>query len=73
MSAADVAFDLGERIKAGDYGPAGTQLPRRLDLAQLYDVGLTTIAKVIILLKERGLVEGVQGHAAYVATDAVRE
>lgn len=73
MSAAEVAADLGDRIARGEYGPAGSQMPRRRELAELYDVGMTTIAKVVLLLKERNLVEGVQGHAAYVAQGAVRQ
>lgn len=73
MGARDIAADLGERIAGGEYGQPGTKLPKRQELAELYGVGLTTIAKVILLLKERGLVEGVQGHAAYVAMGAVRK
>lgn len=70
MSARQIADDLGARIAGGEYGPPGTKLPKRTELAALYSCGLTTVAKAILLLKERGLVEGVQGHAAYVATGA---
>lgn len=73
MSARQIADDLGGRITGGEYGPPGTKMPKRAELAELYSVGMTTIAKVILLLKERGLVDGVQGHASYVSTGAVRE
>lgn len=70
MSARQIADDLGARIAGGEYGPPGTKLPKRTEFAELYSCGLTTIAKAILLLKERGLIEGVQGHASYVAMNA---
>lgn len=71
MSAAQVAEDLAARIVAGEYGPPGTQLPRYEDLAELYSVGMTTVAKVIMILKMQKLVSSVQGKGTFVAMGAV--
>jgi GntR family transcriptional regulator len=65
MSSADIAADLTERIRRGEY-PPGSQLPTYASLAALYNVGVTTIAKVMVLLKERQVVVGVQGHGTFV-------
>lgn len=73
MSAAQVAEDLAARIQAGEYGVAGTQLPRYEDLAELYSVGMTTVAKVIMVLKMQRLVVSVQGKGTFVAEGAIRE
>lgn len=67
MSAAQIVEDLTARIADGDYGPAGTQLPTYEHLAALYSVGMTTIAKVVLLLKVRGVVVTVQGRGTFVA------
>lgn len=72
MSAAQVAEDLASRIAAGEYGPPGTQLPRYEDLAELYSVGMRTVATVMMILKMQGLVSSVQGKGTFVATGAVR-
>ncbi len=67
MSAAQIADDLAARIADGDYGPPGTQLPTYQQLATLYSVGMTTIAKVVLDLKWRGVVVAVQGRGTFVA------
>jgi DNA-binding GntR family transcriptional regulator len=65
MSAMQIADDLAERIRGGEY-PPGSKLPSYRDLMDLYDVGYTTIATVIVILKERGAVVGVQGRGVFV-------
>lgn len=65
MSSQDIAADLTERIRRGEY-PPGSQLPPYRVLAGLYGVGMTTIAKVMTLLRERGVVVGVPGRGTYV-------
>jgi GntR family transcriptional regulator len=65
MSADQIADDLAARIKAGEYKP-GTQLPPYRVLADLYNVGMTTVAKVMVILRTRGVVIGVQGRGVYV-------
>lgn len=70
MSAAQIVDDLTARIAAGEYGPPHTQLPTYHALARLYSVGFGTIARVILVLRERGVVYGVQGRGTFVATPA---
>ena len=66
MSSGQIVDDLAERIRVGEYAP-GTQLPTYASLAALYDVSPATIAIVIRILRERGLVIGVPGRGTYVA------
>lgn len=65
LSAAQIADDLVDRIRGGEY-PPGTRLPPYRELANLYDVGMTTIASVILILKTLGYVVGAQGRGVYV-------
>ena len=68
MSALDIADDLEDRIKRGEYAK-GEQLPTYRELARLYNVGATTIFQVILRLKERGVVVGVRGRGTFVPDD----
>lgn len=68
MSSGQIVNDLAERIRLGEYQP-GTQLPTYAVLAALYDVSPATIAIVIRILRERGLVVGVPGRGTYVVED----
>lgn len=68
MSAIQIADDLAERIKRGEY-PPGTRMPTYRDLMELYDISYTTVAAVIVRLKERGMVVGVHGKGVYVAEE----
>jgi GntR family transcriptional regulator len=70
MNAAEIAEDLTERIRAGEY-PSGTKLPSYRELGELYSVGFSTIAKVVLLLRERGIVVGVPGRGVYVPEDVI--
>lgn len=65
MSSGQIVEDLAERIRLGEYAP-GTQLPTYAALSGLYDVSPATIAIVIRILRERGLVVGVPGRGTYV-------
>ncbi|GAA1575552.1 hypothetical protein GCM10009827_116740 [Dactylosporangium maewongense] len=66
MSSGQIVDDLAARIRSGEYVP-GTQLPTYASLADLYDVSPATIAIVIRILRERGLVVGVPGRGTFVA------
>lgn len=66
MTSDQIVSDLAERIRLGEYAP-GTQLPTYAVLSGLYDVSPATIAIVIRILRERGLVVGVPGRGTYVA------
>jgi GntR family transcriptional regulator len=67
MSAAQIVEDLADRIASGEYGPPHTQLPTYQALARLYNVGFGTIARVLLILRDRGVVYGLQGKGTYVA------
>ncbi len=62
-----IVDDLTARIAAGEYGSAGAQLPTYHALARLYSVGFGTIARVILVLRERGVVIGIPGRGTFVA------
>jgi GntR family transcriptional regulator len=66
LTAVQIADDMEDRIRAGEYKPA-ERLPSYVDLMRLYSIGYTTIAKVMTLLRDRGLVVGVPGRGVYVA------
>lgn len=68
MSSAQIAEDLTDRIERGQYKP-GEQLPTYHTLSQLYGVSYATIARVVTLLRERGVVVGVPGRGTYVPED----
>ena len=65
MSREAIAADLADRITRGEY-PPGSQLPPYRVLKDLYDVSETTIANVMTLLRERGVVIGVPGRGVFV-------
>ncbi len=65
MSSAEIAEDLTDRIEAGQY-PPGEQLPTYHALSGMYGVSYGTIARVITLLRERGIVKGVPGRGVFV-------
>lgn len=65
MTAAEIVSDMEQRIRSGEY-PPGSRLPTTRDLATLYGVGTSTASKVYLLLRERGLVEGVAGVGVFV-------
>lgn len=65
MTSYEIADDLTERIRRGEYKP-GTQLPTYETLAGLYNVSRATVATVIRMLRDRGTVVGVAGRGVYV-------
>lgn len=65
MSSEQIAEDLTDRIERGQYKP-GTQLPTYHALSKLYSVSYATIARVMVLLRDRGTVIGVPGHGVFV-------
>ena len=65
MTMEQIAADLTERIKRGEYAP-GAQLPTYATLAGLYSVSGGTIARVMILLCATGVVVGVPGRGVFV-------
>jgi DNA-binding GntR family transcriptional regulator len=65
MSAEQIAADLTDRIRRGEY-KAGGQLPPYRVLAELYGVHFSTIARVMTLLRERRVVIGVPGRGVFV-------
>jgi GntR family transcriptional regulator len=67
MNAEQIARDLTDRIRAGEYGEPGSQLPTYAALATLYSVSDSTITKVVGLLRERKVIVGVPGRGTFVA------
>jgi GntR family transcriptional regulator len=66
MSSAQIVEDLTARIAAGEY-PPGTKLPSYAELGRLYNITHSTAARVILILRERGIVVGVPGRGVYVS------
>lgn len=62
----DVAADLSERIRAGEYEP-GSKLPPYPELAELYSVRPATIKRAMVLVRDRGLVVDWPGRGIHVA------
>ena len=61
-----IANDLAEQIRSGRLQP-GQRLPTRVQLAAFYEVSETTVYRSLGLLADRGLTNGHQGKAVYVA------
>jgi len=60
-----IADDIAARIAAGEY-PPGSKIPSYSQLATLYSVSISTAQRAVIVLRERGLVQGAQGRGVYV-------
>jgi len=73
MNAEQIARDLADRIRAGEYGEPGSQLPTYAALAALYSVSDSTITKVVGLLRERKVIVGVPGRGTFVSGSAESE
>lgn len=63
----DIADDLTERIRSGEY-PPGSEVPSAARLADMYSVSKNTAQHALSLLRDRGLTVGVQGRGTFVAT-----
>jgi GntR family transcriptional regulator len=66
LSSNEIAYDLIERIEAGEYAP-GARLPSYSEIAKLYDVGISTAQRVILILRTSGVVRTEPGRGTYVA------
>lgn len=62
----DIAEKLEASIRAGKYNP-GEKLPTYLQLAEEFEVGYTTVAKAIAILRDRGLLVGAPPKGTFVA------
>lgn len=67
-----IADELAEEIIRGERPPR-SKLPSYSELADLYDVSVTTAYRAVRLLHERGLVYGEHGRGVYVAVRTERE
>ncbi|GIJ28111.1 hypothetical protein Vqi01_32730 [Micromonospora qiuiae] len=65
LSYADIAADIAARIAAGEYEP-GSKLPSYSELADLYSVSVSTAARSVALLRDRGVVVGAPGRGVFV-------
>lgn len=65
LSYRGIADDLESRIRSGEYAP-GARLPSYRELADIYDVSVSTASKAIALLVERGLIYGETGRGTFV-------
>lgn len=65
LSYVDIAADITSRIEAGEYEP-GSKLPSYSQLAELYSVSLSTAARAVALLRDRGVVLGSPGRGVFV-------
>lgn len=61
-----VADDIRSRIRTGEL-PAGTRLPTKNALMELYDVGGSAVDTAMLLLRTEGYVIGHQGKGRFVA------
>lgn len=64
-----VVNGITEQINSGDLSP-GDKLPTYAQLAEQYQVSVSTAQAALRILKERGLVEGHQGKGTFVAGKA---
>jgi GntR family transcriptional regulator len=72
MSYTQIAEDLEERIRSRKEPrqyPPGSKLPSYRELGELYSVSFTTVANVIRILRERGLVVGSPGRGVFVVDE----
>ncbi|MET8267515.1 winged helix-turn-helix domain-containing protein [Micromonospora arida] len=61
-----IATEIAEKIKSGELAP-GAKLPSTRELAEQHGVHISTINRVMTILKDRELVEGYPGKGVYVA------
>jgi GntR family transcriptional regulator len=60
-----VADDLRRRIADGEF-PPGAQLPSWADIGEEYQIGRSTVSKVMLLLRAAGLVSTLDGVGVFV-------
>ncbi|QFG22395.1 winged helix-turn-helix domain-containing protein [Actinomadura sp. WMMB 499] len=59
-----VAAEVERRIAEGVY-PAGKRIPSTAELSEEFGVSRRTITDAFVLLKDRGVVRGVQGRGTF--------
>lgn len=64
----DLAEIIEARIRAGVY-PLGEKLPTQEEIADEFGLGLTTISKAVMILRERGLVTSRPPKGIFVADE----
>lgn len=69
MTFREIAQDLEDRIRSGEY-PPGTRFPSYSEIAALYDVSKATAGKAASRLTDRGLIEEDPGRANVVVDAA---
>jgi DNA-binding GntR family transcriptional regulator len=72
MTWREIADDLIDRIRRGEYEP-GQKIPSYRETAVLYGVSITTAAKAIARLTDRGWIETDPGRGNVVREDRPRE
>lgn len=60
-----VADDIAARIRSGELAP-GARLRSERDLAEFYEVAYGTIRRATQVLRDRGLIETIQGRGTFV-------
>jgi DNA-binding GntR family transcriptional regulator len=56
------------KVESGEL-PCGSRLPSITALAQEYGVAQITVQKALAVLKEEGLVTGIQGYGTFISED----
>lgn len=62
----DIADDVEARIHRQEYKP-GDQLPSAQQFADMYSVSKSTAERALMVLRERGVTEGISGVGTFVA------
>ncbi|MEU5939549.1 winged helix-turn-helix domain-containing protein [Micromonospora sp. NPDC047548] len=63
--------DLLKRIEAGEFQP-GSQIPSTQELADHYDVSVSTIHRAVATLRKQGVLVGRPGRGVFVAESTRR-
>jgi GntR family transcriptional regulator len=67
MTFQEIADDLIERIRAGEYDNADKPLPSYRKLADLYSVSVSTASRAYGVLHILGIITGEQGRGVFIA------
>lgn len=66
LSYRQIAEDLAERIRTGEYAP-GSKLPSYSEIGRMYSCGITTAQSAMRELRSMGLTRGEPGVGVFVA------
>jgi DNA-binding GntR family transcriptional regulator len=61
-----LADELRAKIESGEW-PAGTKLPSRTQLCEEYGLAGSTVFQAMMILRDTGLIEAIEGVGLYVA------